>query len=30
MRGALDRTLRALDPFIHPLVMKARLEGGFG
>jgi 3-deoxy-D-manno-octulosonic-acid transferase len=30
MRGALDRTLRALDPFIHPLVVKARLEGGFG
>ncbi|MBS9719506.1 lipid IV(A) 3-deoxy-D-manno-octulosonic acid transferase [Tianweitania sp. BSSL-BM11] len=29
MRGALDRTLRALDPFIHPLVVKARLEGGF-
>jgi 3-deoxy-D-manno-octulosonic-acid transferase len=30
MRGALDRTLRALDPFIHPLVMKARLEGRYG
>lgn len=30
MRGALDRTLRALDPFIHPLVVKARLEGGYG
>ena len=29
MRGALDRTLRALDPFIHPLVVKARLEGGY-
>ncbi len=28
MRGALDRTLRSLDPFIHPLVVKARLEGG--
>jgi len=30
MRGALDRTLRVLDPYIHPLVMKARLEGRFG
>lgn len=27
MRGALDRTLDALDPFIKPLVVKARLEG---
>jgi 3-deoxy-D-manno-octulosonic-acid transferase len=26
MRGALQRTLKALDPFIHPLVVKARLE----
>jgi 3-deoxy-D-manno-octulosonic-acid transferase len=25
MRGALDRTMTALDPFIHPLVLKARL-----
>lgn len=28
MRGSLDMTLRALDPFIHPLIMKSRLEGG--
>lgn len=26
MRGALARTLKALDPFIHPLVVKSRLE----
>jgi 3-deoxy-D-manno-octulosonic-acid transferase len=26
MRGALDRTLRALEPFIQPLVVKARLK----
>ena len=26
MRGALGRTLKALDPFIHPLVVKSRLE----
>ncbi|MDQ6435047.1 lipid IV(A) 3-deoxy-D-manno-octulosonic acid transferase [Mesorhizobium sp. LHD-90] len=26
MRGALERTLKALDPFIHPLVVKSRLE----
>ena len=26
MRGALQRTLKSLDPFIHPLVVKARLE----
>jgi 3-deoxy-D-manno-octulosonic-acid transferase len=26
MRGALAITLRALEPFIHPLVVKARLE----
>jgi 3-deoxy-D-manno-octulosonic-acid transferase len=25
MRGALDRTMAALDPFIRPLVLKARL-----
>ncbi|MBS3647386.1 lipid IV(A) 3-deoxy-D-manno-octulosonic acid transferase [Pseudaminobacter sp. 19-2017] len=30
MRGALDKTLRALDPFIHPLVVKARLETANG
>jgi 3-deoxy-D-manno-octulosonic-acid transferase len=28
MRGALDRTLKALEPFIHPLIVKARLENG--
>jgi 3-deoxy-D-manno-octulosonic-acid transferase len=28
MRGALDRTLKALDPYIHPLIVKARLENG--
>lgn len=27
MRGALDRTLQALEPFIQPLVVKARLRG---
>jgi 3-deoxy-D-manno-octulosonic-acid transferase len=27
MRGALAITLRALEPFIQPLVVKARLEG---
>jgi len=26
MRGALDRTLRVLEPFIQPLVVKARLK----
>ncbi|MCR4269022.1 lipid IV(A) 3-deoxy-D-manno-octulosonic acid transferase [Nitratireductor sp. ZSWI3] len=28
MSGALKRTLQALDPYIHPLVVKSRLEGG--
>lgn len=28
MRGALGRTLKALEPYIHPLVVKARLKGG--
>ena len=28
MRGALDRTIRGLEPFIHPLVVKARLDSG--
>jgi 3-deoxy-D-manno-octulosonic-acid transferase len=28
MRGSLSKTLQALEPFIHPLVVKARLEGG--
>jgi 3-deoxy-D-manno-octulosonic-acid transferase len=27
MRGALGKTLRALEPFIHPLIVKARLKG---
>ncbi|MEW9806601.1 lipid IV(A) 3-deoxy-D-manno-octulosonic acid transferase [Mesorhizobium marinum] len=27
MRGALGKTLKALEPFIHPLVVKARLKG---
>jgi 3-deoxy-D-manno-octulosonic-acid transferase len=30
MRGALARTLKALDPFIHPLVVKSRLEKASG
>jgi 3-deoxy-D-manno-octulosonic-acid transferase len=30
MRGALDRTLKALEPYILPLVVKARLENGGG
>lgn len=28
MRGALDGTVRSLEPFIHPLVVKARLDSG--
>jgi 3-deoxy-D-manno-octulosonic-acid transferase len=28
MRGALDRTLRALDPFIQPLMVKSQLRSG--
>ena len=27
MRGALNKTLRALEPFIQPLVVKSRLKG---
>ena len=27
MRGALAKTLKALEPFIHPLIVKARLKG---
>jgi 3-deoxy-D-manno-octulosonic-acid transferase len=27
MRGALAKTLKALEPFIHPLIVKARLRG---
>jgi 3-deoxy-D-manno-octulosonic-acid transferase len=30
MRGALDRTIRALDPFIQPLMVKSRLRNGTG
>jgi 3-deoxy-D-manno-octulosonic-acid transferase len=30
MRGSLGRTMRALEPYIHPLVLKARLEDGNG
>jgi 3-deoxy-D-manno-octulosonic-acid transferase len=28
MRGALDRTLKALDPFLQPLMVKSRLRDG--
>lgn len=27
MRGALDRTMRALEPYVQPLVVEARLSG---
>ncbi|MBX3581603.1 MAG: lipid IV(A) 3-deoxy-D-manno-octulosonic acid transferase [Rhizobiaceae bacterium] len=27
MRGALAKTMKALEPFIHPLIVKARLKG---
>jgi 3-deoxy-D-manno-octulosonic-acid transferase len=30
MRGALDRTCRALDPFIQPLMVTSRLKNGSG
>lgn len=30
MRGALDRTLKALDPFLQPLMVKSRLRDGNG
>lgn len=30
MRGALAKTLRSLEPYIQPLVVKSRLEGGGG
>jgi 3-deoxy-D-manno-octulosonic-acid transferase len=30
MRGALAITLRALEPFVQPLVVKARLQGPGG
>lgn len=28
MRGALDRTMQTLDPYIRPLMVQARLNGG--
>lgn len=28
MSGALSRTLIALEPFLHPLIVKSRLQGG--
>lgn len=30
MRGALGRTLKALEPYIQPLIVKARLDDGSG
>jgi 3-deoxy-D-manno-octulosonic-acid transferase len=30
MRGALARTLKSLEPYIQPLVVKARLKGANG
>ncbi|WP_315920543.1 lipid IV(A) 3-deoxy-D-manno-octulosonic acid transferase [Mesorhizobium sp. SP-1A] len=30
MRGALARTLKSLEPFIQPLIVKARLKGASG
>jgi 3-deoxy-D-manno-octulosonic-acid transferase len=30
MSGALARTLDALEPYIHPLIVKSRLETGSG
>ncbi|TKT69190.1 lipid IV(A) 3-deoxy-D-manno-octulosonic acid transferase [Aquamicrobium sp. LC103] len=30
MRGALSKTLQALEPFIQPLIVKSRLENGNG
>jgi 3-deoxy-D-manno-octulosonic-acid transferase len=30
MKGSLGRTMRALEPYVHPLVVKARLEDGGG
>ncbi len=30
MRGALDHTLKALEPYVQPLIVKARLEQGNG
>lgn len=28
MSGSLSRTLTALEPFLHPLIVKSRLQGG--
>jgi 3-deoxy-D-manno-octulosonic-acid transferase len=30
MRGALGKTLKALEPFIQPLIVKSRLNGTNG
>jgi len=30
MRGALDHTLKALEPYVQPLIVKARLEHSNG
>ena len=30
MRGALSKTLKALEPFIQPLIVKSRLKGAGG
>ncbi len=30
MRGALAVTLKALEPYIHPLIVKSRLKEGNG
>ncbi len=30
MRGALSKTLKALEPYIHPLIVKSRLKGAGG
>jgi 3-deoxy-D-manno-octulosonic-acid transferase len=30
MRGALAKTLKALEPYVQPLIVKARLEEGSG
>ena len=30
MRGALDKTLKALDPYLQPLMVQSRLRTGSG
>ena len=30
MRGALNQTLKALEPYVQPLIVKARLEQANG